>query len=61
MVLQWIYCFLCDGEGNLDIGDNYNKFFENKVLQCPCCDGKGRLALKYYSKDPRNAKPEDYL
>lgn len=52
MPVRWIYCFLCAGNGRLDIGENYNKFFKSQNIQCPLCQGRGQLAIKTFPKNP---------
>jgi len=51
-MIQWIDCFLCISHGRIDIGENYNKFFKVKNVQCPLCNGHGRLAVKNFPDNP---------
>ena len=57
-MVHWIPCFLCSinfnenfvGEGDLEIGENYNPFSKIKYDTCPLCNGKRQLAVKPYVK-----------
>jgi DnaJ-class molecular chaperone len=46
MTFGWYNCELCGTTGKVDIGDNFNKFKKIKSLQCPACNGKGKLVIK---------------
>ncbi len=68
MPYKWISCFLCkladnnfQGEGQLEIGENYNKFAKYKIDVCPLCKGSGRLAIKHYREKPWEKGRKDYL
>ncbi len=61
MSFKWVSCFLCSGEGKLEIGENYNKFFGHDIITCPLCDGRRQLAIKDYKENPRNRDMGDRL
>jgi len=66
--IHYIPCFLCatrpddfQGEGELEIGDNFNKFAKFKIDLCPLCRGKGRLSIKPYTEKSWNKNRRDRL
>ncbi len=68
MAIYWMPCFLClikeddfKGEGEIEVGENYNKFAKFKTSVCPLCCGKGRLAIKPYREKPWEKGRKDYL
>ena len=68
MPIRWVPCFLCStdfndtfrGEGNLKIGENYNKFAKFKTEKCPLCQGSGQLAIKPYIEKPLEKNRRNY-
>lgn len=69
MPIRWVPCFLCNanfndsfkGEGDIEIGENYNKFSKFKIEVCPLCNGAGQLAIKPYIEKPWEKSRRDYL
>ena len=68
MSIYWMPCFLCivqtdefKGKGELEIGNNFNKFGKFKTNICPLCEGKGRLAIKPYTEKPWEKNRRDCL
>ena len=68
MAIYWMPCFLCKikeddfkGEGQLEIGENYNKFAKYKLDKCPLCEGIGRLAIKPCREKLWEKDRKDYL
>lgn len=55
MGIFWKACFLCDERGKLIIGDNFNKFCQAKIEECPFCRGSGQVPIKIsYSESFKN-------
>jgi hypothetical protein len=61
MPYYYIYCFLCSGQGKINIGENYNKFDKAKNIQCPLCKGKKQLTVKYDHQQSWKKNRKDYL
>ena len=61
MGLYWLCCFLCNGHGKINIGENYNKFSKSKITKCPLCNGKGKLAIKYFCQKSWEKNRKDYI
>ncbi len=61
MPIIWEDCYLCSAYGRLTIGENYNKFFQCKNVQCPLCKGHTRIAIKSIDNSSFMKKREDYL
>lgn len=61
MSLNWRKCFLCNGYGELTIGENFTKLLKSKNVTCPICHGKGHIPVKLFPfhpwrKDRKNDK-----
>lgn len=61
MSIFWMPCFLCNGNGRLETGDNYSTLSKPTYDECPTCKGKGQLAIKPYIKESWKKFRKDYL
>lgn len=54
MSLYWTKCIECDGRGEFEIGNRWQRLFKLKIKieQCTACKGRGSIPAKTFPLNP---------
>ena len=54
MSLYWEKCVECNGRGETEVGNRWQRLFklEIKIVQCPACKGRGSVPVKSFPFQP---------